>query len=414
MIKKSFHIIILSLFFVSSSLFSQVDTLRIATYNLLKFGTTAEDRLPYFRTVLNAIDADILVTQEMVSDETAGLLLSDALGDGYIRFAFVDGNDTDNSLYYRKEKLSAVSSRQIGTDLRDISEYILSYNHNPDAPYLYVYSSHLKASQGSDNEQRRLAEAIVWRSELDKLYEDANFFVCGDFNLYDSYEPAFQELTKDGTGQCLDPINMSGNWHNNQAFARIHTQSTRTSQFGGGASGGLDDRFDFILTSDDILDTLDYCYLEGTYTAFGNDANHFNGDINTLPNNAVPDSIADALYYASDHLPVYLDFTIHMKNNTNAKESFGEAYPEAFILHQNYPNPFNSETKIPFAMPESSDARLTLYDLQGKEIAVIADRFFDAGNNMVSFNATRIPSGLYIYRLEHGIMNRSKKMIILK
>ena len=50
-------------------------------------------------------------------------------------------------------------------------------------------------------------------------------------------------------GRLFDPIDRIGNWHNNSSFSDVHTQSPRTAQFGGGASGGMDDRFDFILFS---------------------------------------------------------------------------------------------------------------------------------------------------------------------
>jgi hypothetical protein len=69
----------------------------------------------------------------------------------------------------------------------------------------------------------------------------------------------------------------------------------------------MDDRFDFILVSSSILGETDVNYLENSYTPYGNDGDHLNQSINAGNNSAVPDEIADALYVASDHLPVYLD-----------------------------------------------------------------------------------------------------------
>src|SRR5208283_1408111 len=84
------------------------------------------------------------------------------------------------------------------------------------------------------------------------------------------------------------------------------TQSTRVGALpDSGSTGGLNDRFDMILTSASSMDTN---IILSSYTPFGNDGHHFDGNINDLPNTAVPDSVANALYYASDHLPVYCNF----------------------------------------------------------------------------------------------------------
>ena len=142
-----------------------------------------------------------------------------------------------------------------------------------------------------------------------------NFFIVGgDFNIYSnnsSSEPAFDMLTSnsdDNDGQMFDPINRIGHWHNNSSYSDVHTQSPRTSSFGGGANGGMDDRFDWLFVSQSILDQdSPMQYVEGSYCAVGNDGNHFNDAINDGNNNSVSEEIANALHDASDHLPVYMD-----------------------------------------------------------------------------------------------------------
>ena len=90
-------------------------------------------------------------------------------------------------------------------------------------------------------------------------------------------------------------------------YTLYHTQSPRTSQFGGGASGGMDDRFDYILFSDSLMQSNRTFVLKETYKAIGNDGNHYDKAINIAPNTAVTQEIADALHDASDHLPVVVD-----------------------------------------------------------------------------------------------------------
>ena len=119
----------------------------------------------------------------------------------------------------------------------------------------------------------------------------------------------------------------------------MHTQSPRTSSFGGGANGGMDDRFDWLFVSQSILDeTSSMYYVDGTYCAFGNDGNHFNDAINDGTNNSVSAEMADALHDASDHLPVYMDvwfddltysdqgivITEVMANPASVSDSYGE------------------------------------------------------------------------------------------
>ena len=87
--------------------------------------------------------------------------------------------------------------------------------------------------------------------------------------------------TENNNGQLFDPIDRIGHWHNNSSFADVHTQSPRTTSFGGGANGGMDDRFDWLLVSAQLLDESSVLkYIENSYVPYGNDGNHFNDAIN--------------------------------------------------------------------------------------------------------------------------------------
>ncbi len=282
------------------------DTLRIATYNILNYpGSTSATRNPEFRKVIHTLSPDLLVVQELVSAAGQNEFLTNVLNlytpDLYTAAPFNDGPDTDNGLFYKPSKWEFISATYIPTALRDIAEYIVRPVNS--AQQLRIYSLHLKASSGSTNEQARLQEATILRNHLDSLPAGTSFIIVGDFNIYSSSEPAFQKLIGAGinpSGQSFDPLNLTGTWSGNAAFAPYHTQSTRVRSFGGGSTGGLDDRFDMILTSSTMANRI----ISPTYTAYGNDGNHFNDSINRLPNAAVADSVANALHAASDHLPV--------------------------------------------------------------------------------------------------------------
>jgi hypothetical protein len=293
-------LIFFAIFLFVNPLLGQSDILRIATYNILNFpGSTGNDRLDDFRKAINAFDPDIVVVQELLSESGQQLFLSNVLNHNnpglFDATPFVNGPDTDNGLFYKKSLINFVFSQQISTALRDISEYVLSFNDQE----FRIYSLHLKASSGGTNEAKRLAEATILRNYLNTLPSGSDFIVAGDFNIYNASEQAFIRLTADqidNDGKLFDPIDTIGNWHNNANFASVHTQSPRTLQFGGGANGGMDDRFDMLLVSDSVLESGGILILKDSYTAFGNDGKHFNLSIVTGTNEAVPDSIADALH----------------------------------------------------------------------------------------------------------------------
>ena len=74
--------------------------------------------------------------------------------------------------------------------------------------------------------------------------------------------------------------------------------------------------------------------------------------------------------------------------------------PTAFALEAAYPNPFNPETTIRFSVPESAQVRLVVYDVLGRQVRVLVDGVREAGVHEVVFEATSLPSGTYLYRLE--------------
>jgi len=88
--------------------------------------------------------------------------------------------------------------------------------------------------------------------------------------------------------------------------------------------------------------------------------------------------------------------------------------PETFVLEGNYPNPFNPETVIRFEMPEGAYVRLVVYNAMGREVARLVDQPMSAGTYSVTWDASGLPSGTYLYRLTAGPFSQTKAMILLK
>ena len=91
-----------------------------------------------------------------------------------------------------------------------------------------------------------------------------------------------------------------------------------------------------------------------------------------------------------------------------------EARVHTFHLAQNYPNPFNPATTIRYQLPRNSHVTLQIFDLLGREIATLVDDYKPAGSYESHFNASSLPSGVYIYRLQTGEYAESRKMLYLK
>jgi hypothetical protein len=91
-----------------------------------------------------------------------------------------------------------------------------------------------------------------------------------------------------------------------------------------------------------------------------------------------------------------------------------EIVPTQFELSQNYPNPFNPTTTIRFSLPQASQIKLTLYNMIGEQVAVLAEGTYETGNHKVTFDAGSLSSGTYIYRLESSDFVQVKKLVLLK
>lgn len=90
------------------------------------------------------------------------------------------------------------------------------------------------------------------------------------------------------------------------------------------------------------------------------------------------------------------------------------AIPDDYTLMQNYPNPFNPSTTIKYALPQSTEVRLKVYDVLGKNVATLVDSYQSAGSHTIQFNANGFASGTYFYALETRSQKIVKKMNLVK
>jgi len=324
----------LAVFFVSFSImsFAQSDTITLVSYNLLNFPDGRNDcgasnvnlpnRSDSLRKIMQYLKPDILVACEIQHKDGADSVLTRSLNvfgaTNYQMVPFIyssgGGGGLNNAMYYNSDKLIFLRQKPILTDGRDINHYTLmvkdpNISQHRDTIFIEVYMAHLKAGNGTSNATQRASQTQTFRTYVDSKPLMRNHFFCGDYNVYTSSETCYQNLTTGGVNPFFDPIFSPGSWTSNASFAAIHTQSPRTS--GGwacGASGGMDDRFDQILVTQNVLSGQDNLnYITNSYDAVGNDGQHYNSSLLSAPaNSEYPDSVVNAIFYLSDHLPVTL------------------------------------------------------------------------------------------------------------
>jgi hypothetical protein len=111
---------------------------------------------------------------------------------------------------------------------------------------------------------------------------------------------------------------------------------------------------------------------------------------------------------------VYQSETINYNDLTTTGVGNENSLPKEFSLQQNYPNPFNPSTSIKFTIPESGFTTLKVYNILGNEVTTLISEELTQGSFSVKFDASELPSGVYLYTLTSNNFNETKKMLLLK
>lgn len=318
------------------------DAFRVVTWNLLQYPTSnLAGRQPHFRTVMAAMDCDVMVVQELLSPAGADSFLTNVLQVALParrwkhvgHFASAEG-----TIYYDSLTTTITNVSTIATSgPRDVLFGVIRpRGYNTNAAWFRAFSVHFKAGgPGTADSTTRRLEATDLRTSINNQVTTVvgpNFIVGGDYNLYGA-EGAYVRLTEsqlDNDGRGQDPYpSMPLNWHVVPSLAGTYSQCPCNSCAAPFSGGGLDDRFDLWLGSPSLFDGagLDIVPggLPGGYGSFGNDGNHYNDDVDGGGfNTQVGLAVASALRQAADHLPVIVTLQLPAKVAAQSQLAFGD------------------------------------------------------------------------------------------
>lgn len=327
--------------------------LRVMNYNLAKLvgdaasiraalaGAGADDKFGF------ATAPAVMCFQEIRNADVAALdghVLAAFPGVPYARGTYTtstteDGAGGGQCMYYRTDLLTEVVSGHVDIATgasRNSDRWLMQLNgYTTAASRFYVYSSHLKASNTAADATTRNTGAIALRNNADALGAGVHAMFMGDWNLYTSAEAAYGTMTAAGNAQCIDPLGPD-DWTGGTNAIK-HTQSPRFAT-GALVGGGVDDRFDFQLSTNEFHDGDGLSMIPGTYRTLGNDGAHYNLDINNGNNSYYPTNIArsnalaNALWAATDHMPVVVDYQVPPIMSATMQSTFSTVIVGASVV----------------------------------------------------------------------------------
>ena len=384
-----------------NSLFSQ-ENIKMMFYNVLNYPLQAPaSRIQDLSIILDDYRPDVFMICELNNEEGADNILNimQPINANYQRAVFQsntsddnlgDQNDLQNMIFYDSSKFILENQFIVTTTYRDFNHYVLklkTVNQATNPIYLDVFVSHLKSSSGTANQQLRLDMVNDLVTYLETLPSESNVIFGGDLNLYTSSEPAFQELIDVNNNiTFVDPADRVGSWSNNTNYLDVFTQSTRTQTGLGGATGGFDDRFDFILTSENLLTNSDLYYVADSYQVYGNNNNPncYNQEINSMDcdGSEFNQTIRDALYYMSDHLPVTIE--LHTTESLSINDVVYNSGIK--IVGSNVIN-----EQLTLSIIENNIKSLTIYNTLGQQVS----EFNINHANILTLDVSKLASGIY-------------------
>jgi endonuclease/exonuclease/phosphatase family metal-dependent hydrolase len=403
---KNICLALLCLCSVLSARAQSPDTIRFVHYNLLKYGQNCipiETKNARLKIIFDYLKPDILTVNEMSPNSASiGSLRDNALTSNsamkYGYYGNSSNSDLVNMLYYNNNKLGYLSHTAITGNVRDVDVhrlYVRAATHPGDTLDFYCFTAHFKSSTGDPNVLARAATAqdiVDWLAARPQI---KRYIISGDFNIYTSTEPAFQTLLQ----RFVDPSGIGNGWQG-ASYAHVHTQSPADGSDPCAVTGGMDDRFDFVLTSPELFGAtaMPIRYVPGSYRAVGNDGNSYNTYLHCTGNTAVPTNVCNQLSIASDHLPVALNFVAGAITPVFTPADDAPSF-------QLFGNPvYGPQARIYCSNTDTGDCNWQLSDAAGRPL--LQGEWPLAGGQMLDLPLGDLPTGLYFVSIRTNTGDR--------
>ncbi len=369
---------------------SKNQTLDVVTWNTEWFGdagngpTDDDVQLRNAVTVIETIDADIYALQEIASPSRFAELL-DSLDGAYGGFLANFSQSQETAFIFKRATIDSLDSRTLsssdGFTQSDWANgryplfFHFNANINGEQQEIYAFNIHAKATvndPASDYSQRLNASGEL-KEYLDRNYRDKNVLFLGDYN---------DEILESLVNSNSSPYK---NFDDDSEYT-IVTKSLEQSGFTSRSSSSMIDHITF---TSELSDE----YFTGTERVEN------------------PFYVGSFLSETSDHYPVWTRFKFGLITSNEDEVEL----PGSVTLSQNYPNPFNPSTVITYNLNAATNVNLSVYDITGRKITTLVNSRQVAGEQNVTFDASALASGIYIYRLQtsDGAL-LTRKMVLVK
>ena len=327
----------------------------------------------------------------------------------------------DNTLSTVRILNTSGNDLQISNGTDKTNMYAMTFNHNDGLPYYFLRSDNLgsfyspaKITTSSFSSGR---EGIV-------AVDNAEFyFALGDINI-DGQTVDFEEISD--TVSISDIVSLNQNLISKPINISDNSSFVYSVQYGindslSVAQSLVDQRavnFKVMLIDNTTGETIgiydDVTYNSSNlyqYNSISYQVNTAGIGNRTIRLKLVLNNNFDAAYSLSK---IYSNESVLAKANHKQIEFDGGGVVKEYALVQNFPNPFNPSTTIRYQIPQDGIVTLKIYDVLGSEVATLVNEEKVAGKYEVNFNASSLASGVYLYKIQAGSFNSSKKMLLIK
>jgi endonuclease/exonuclease/phosphatase family metal-dependent hydrolase len=356
-------------------------TFDAVTWNIEWFGASgngpADLELQFTNVlrVIRTIDADLYALQE-ISNVAQFQRLVDSL-DGFRGFIAPYSQAQKTAYLYKTSTIDSLNAGYATTSGQwggGRFPFFFLFNATIDGrrERVRAINIHAKAFATQSDYNERLSDSQILKGVMDELYATQNTILLGDFN---------DDVTVSTFNRQISPY---ANFVQDPNY-KVITKS-------------LSDRGQ---TSYSSLSNIDHILANSQMARF-----HLDGT-ERIENVSY---VGSYLSTTSDHFPVWTRFAFNPV--TSADDA--AVLPGGFELLPNYPNPFNPSTVIGFRLSVFGEARLSVYDVLGREVAVLVDGVMSAGSHQATFDASGLSSGIYIVRLSTPQGSQTRRMMLVK